>query len=160
MARNCNCSGSSCGCRILGGTAIAITGIGTTSDPYIVTNTGASLGTALLVNDTSTLDMVKTGAGTNVDPIILSGNVKLRLQQLTDVNDPQGNPVKGDVVTYIGTSGTDGHWEFRQPFPAYATTGRPAATALGVGSTYYDTTVSKPAWSDGTIWRDAAGVAI
>jgi hypothetical protein len=45
--------------------------------------------------------------------------------------------------------------------PAASTTAaRPAAAAAGVGATYYDTTLSKAAWSDGTVWRDAAGVVV
>jgi hypothetical protein len=43
--------------------------------------------------------------------------------------------------------------------PRYTTAGRPAAT-LGSGAAYYDTTLSKPGFSDGTVWRDAAGTAI
>lgn len=43
---------------------------------------------------------------------------------------------------------------------AYATAGRPSAVTSGAGATYYDTTLSKPGYSDGTIWRDAAGTGI
>lgn len=40
----------------------------------------------------------------------------------------------------------------------YGTTGeRPVASAVGAGAEYFDTTLSKPIWSDGTNWRDAAG---
>lgn len=160
MARNCNCAGSSCGCKIQAGAAITISGTGSYSDPYIVTNSGASLGTALLVNDTSTLDMVKVGAGTNADPIILSGNVTMKLQQLSDVSSPGGNPLATTTPVYVGVSGADGHWEFRSPFLPYATASRPSATAIGAGAVYYDTTLKKPAWSDGAVWRDAAGTAV
>lgn len=40
------------------------------------------------------------------------------------------------------------------------TANRPSAPAVGVGSQFYDTTLSKPIWSDGTVWRDAAGTAV
>lgn len=43
---------------------------------------------------------------------------------------------------------------------AYATADRPSAADAGVGAAYYDTTLSKPGWSDGTDWRDAAGTII
>lgn len=43
---------------------------------------------------------------------------------------------------------------------AFTTAGRPAATAVPAGAHYYDTTLSKPGWSDGTVWRDAMGTAI
>lgn len=42
----------------------------------------------------------------------------------------------------------------------HATVGRVAAATAGAGACYYDTTVKKPAWSDGTKWYDAAGVEI
>jgi hypothetical protein len=41
----------------------------------------------------------------------------------------------------------------------YATAGRPAAATAGVGAMYYDTTILKPVWSDGTVWRLADGSA-
>lgn len=44
--------------------------------------------------------------------------------------------------------------------PAHPTTGRPTAAAAGAGGHMYDTTLSKPIWSDGTTWRDAAGTAV
>jgi pectate lyase-like protein/parallel beta helix pectate lyase-like protein len=40
------------------------------------------------------------------------------------------------------------------------TAARPSAATAGAGAMYYDTTLSKPGWSDGTAWRDAAGTAI
>jgi hypothetical protein len=160
VPRNCNCAGASCGCKVEAGTAITVTGTGTAADPYVIVNAGASLGTALQVTDTLTFDMVKAGSGTNVDPIILSGNVTLKLQQLTDVNDPQGGPLNGEVAVYVGTSGSGGHWEFRAPFPPYTTAGRPAATTVPIGGTYFDTTLNKPGWSNGTNWRDATGTAM
>jgi hypothetical protein len=43
-------------------------------------------------------------------------------------------------------------------FPLYTTSARPAASSAGMqGAGYYDTTLSKPVWSDGTNWRDAMG---
>lgn len=42
----------------------------------------------------------------------------------------------------------------------YSTAGRPSAVTSGAGATYYDTTLSKPGYSDGTVWRDAAGTGI
>jgi hypothetical protein len=41
------------------------------------------------------------------------------------------------------------------------TTGnRPSAVVVGAGGQYYDTTLSKPIWSDGTVWRDSAGTGV
>lgn len=42
----------------------------------------------------------------------------------------------------------------------YTTAGRPSASTAGAGATVYDTTLSKPIWSDGTVWRDAAGTSV
>lgn len=42
----------------------------------------------------------------------------------------------------------------------YTTAGRPNAAALGVGTQIYDTTLHKPVWSDGVVWRDATGAAV
>lgn len=38
------------------------------------------------------------------------------------------------------------------------TSQRPTASVAGTGFLWYDTTLSKPVWSDGVTWRDAAGV--
>lgn len=41
------------------------------------------------------------------------------------------------------------------------TTGnRPAASGVGIGAVFYDTTLSKPIWSNGTVWKDAAGTTV
>jgi hypothetical protein len=37
---------------------------------------------------------------------------------------------------------------------------RPSAISEGVGAQVYDTTLSKPLWSDGFVWRDAMGTAV
>jgi Cu/Ag efflux protein CusF len=42
----------------------------------------------------------------------------------------------------------------------FTTAARPTAASAGVGGLIYDTTLSKPIYSDGTIWRDAVGVAV
>lgn len=44
--------------------------------------------------------------------------------------------------------------------PPFATVDRPDPVEAGAGGRYYDTTLGKPAWSDGTDWRDAAGTVI
>jgi hypothetical protein len=43
---------------------------------------------------------------------------------------------------------------------SFATGSRPAAGTGGVGTMVYDSTLSKPIWSDGTVWRDATGTAV
>jgi len=41
-----------------------------------------------------------------------------------------------------------------------ATGSRPSAAVAQVGSMFFDTTLAKPIWSDGTVWRDGAGTAV
>ena len=41
-----------------------------------------------------------------------------------------------------------------------ATGSRPSASSAGAGTMVYDSTLSKPIWSDGTNWRDAAGTIV
>lgn len=43
---------------------------------------------------------------------------------------------------------------------AFATGSRPSAVTAGVGAVCYDSTLSKPIYSDGSIWRDAMGTAV
>ena len=42
----------------------------------------------------------------------------------------------------------------------YTTAGRPSASTSGVGAEYFDTTLNKPVYSDGTNWRDAGGTIV
>jgi hypothetical protein len=64
----------------------------------------------------------------------------------------------------VGASGvrSDGDLTARRVVrPGTAVTAsRPAATAVGAGAMFFDTTLAKPIWSDGTVWRDAAGTAV
>lgn len=139
MARNCNCAGQSCGCLVTGGSGIQVTGQGTAANPFVVTNIASDLATAFTVSDTTTLDLVLTGGGTNLDPFILQGNVTAKLQQLSDVNNPGGNPTAGQVPTYVGTSGAGGHWEFQVPTaittPDVFVFSRTGAITVSTGST-------------------------
>lgn len=43
---------------------------------------------------------------------------------------------------------------------SYASGSRPSPAAVGAGAQIYDTTLSKPIWSDGTNWRDASGTVV
>jgi hypothetical protein len=40
------------------------------------------------------------------------------------------------------------------------TASRPSASTVGAGAQFYDTTLNKPIWSDGTNWKDAAGTTV
>lgn len=43
---------------------------------------------------------------------------------------------------------------------SYTTAGRPSASTAGAGAEYFDTTLNKPVYSDGTNWRDASGTVV
>jgi hypothetical protein len=124
MARNCGCGNASCGCSIVEGAGVQVSGTGTKADPYVVAAELGSLADVISFQDTTTIDFTVVGAGTVGDPYIVSAVVKA------------------------------------SPFPAYTTAGRPSAAAAGVGAFYYDTTLSKPLWSTGSVWKDAAGTTI
>ena len=40
------------------------------------------------------------------------------------------------------------------------TANRPAASTVGAGAQWYDTTLGKPIWSNGTVWKDATGATV
>lgn len=48
----------------------------------------------------------------------------------------------------------------RMPFPPCDGHNRPSAGELGAGARIYDTALKKPLWSDGSVWRDAAGAEV
>lgn len=107
---------------------------------------------------------IKLGNGTVAPPITLQGTATAFVVS--------GGPITmGADNTYdIGAAGAT------RPRTVYAgtdivaarvlksqaanTASRPSAATVGAGGRYYDTTLNKPIWSDGTAWRDAAGTAV
>lgn len=59
------------------------------------------------------------------------------------------------AANVLGTGTDDG---FRTG--ASVTGSRASAVTLGAGTQWFDTTLNKPIWSDGAVWRDAAGNAV
>lgn len=61
--------------------------------------------------------------------------------------------------TTIQGSGSSGSYLVANQFKTGGSTtaARPSAASAGVRGQWYDTTLSKPIWSDGANWRDAAG---
>lgn len=59
-------------------------------------------------------------------------------------------------VSTVGILATDSLFKLGR----FTTAARPTPASAGAGSSYYDTTLSKPAWSDGTNWKDAAGTNV
>jgi len=50
----------------------------------------------------------------------------------------------------------NGHFSSWVEIGTSTTAARPSAVTAGAGAVMYDTTLSKPIWSDGTVWRDDA----
>lgn len=63
------------------------------------------------------------------------------------------------LADYLTIRRSDGRTSFGgvAQLKGYTTANRPSATTVGAGAMCYDTTLSKPIFSDGTIWRDAVG---
>jgi len=111
------CGQSGCACIVQPGSGIAVTGTGTTTDPYIIASTFNDLGQFLRVIDTTSVNLTLTGTGTVDDPLTLRATSTLALTELSDVNDPSGGPAVGESPVWVG-SGSDGHWEFQIPPPS------------------------------------------
>jgi len=72
------------------------------------------VGGGLQVGDTATLDLHTSGAGTPTDPLIITGDVTMTMQQLSNV--PDANPASvGMVPTWSGTT-----WIYATPAAAPA----------------------------------------
>jgi hypothetical protein len=72
-------------------------------------------------------------------------------------NDPAVNMVAGYICTFVGA---DVGLSNALPIPlllAGTTAQRPTVPASKVGVMYFDTTLNKPVWWNGSSWRDATG---
>lgn len=76
---NCKCSGSTCGCLVIGGNGTTVSGAGTATQPYVIgLDTNAlSIGSNLTVATTPTIEFTKDGSGSFGDPVTISGDVVL-----------------------------------------------------------------------------------
>lgn len=77
MARGCGCAGTTCSCKVeaASGSPITVSGIGTATDPYVIDIGAVSASGLIAVQDTSTVYMTLTGAGTTGNPYRISGSV-------------------------------------------------------------------------------------
>lgn len=68
-----------------------------------------------------------------------------------------------DAETYADTAVADQHTADDATYAPITVAGasgsRPSAST-GAGAIFYDTTLSKPIWSDGTVWKDATGTTV
>lgn len=122
MAR-CNCSGSTCSCKLQEGNGIAISGSGSTTDPYVIDATGNIEGTVRFIS-TPTVEFNVTGQGSSASPFQVQANAVVDMAELADVQDPTG-PQEGEVPVW-----TTDHWEFKTPASA-----PPGAVNVGQGLT-------------------------
>lgn len=94
-------------------------------------------------------------------------DMEWRLSGRIPFNDPTLNiePVPGQV----SAGSANGPYELngtvinaRGPLvlPSYVTADLPSATTMGAGAVVYNLTVTKPVWSDGSVWRDAMGAPL
>lgn len=110
----CGCGSSgTCGCLVVAGEGVRVTGSGASSNPYRVSADIPDLSNAFVVNDSDTLDLELFGAGTPTDPLTLSGNVKMSMATLSDVAD-EAAPAVGDVPVWTIDGATAG-WRFQPP---------------------------------------------
>ena len=89
MAR-CRCAETGCNCQLTAGEYVTVSGLGTPAAPWVVNATPVSRGT-VAVADTETLDLEISGAGTEDNPYVISGNTA---------------SVPGGIVTGYGITGT------------------------------------------------------
>lgn len=68
------------------------------------------------------------------------------------------NVAGATVFSVVGTGDVDASGFVRPG--RYATGARPSASSVGAGAMIYDSTLSKPVWSNGTVWKDAAGTTV
>lgn len=95
----CDCAGAQCSCVVIGGSGVTVTGAGSVSNPYIV-DADPQLPLRLRVTDTSTVDMHAVGNGTEDDPLVLSADATLAMDDLTNVTAPA--PQAGDTLSWNG----------------------------------------------------------
>jgi hypothetical protein len=76
----CNSAGASCGCSVVAGDGIKITGTGTASDPFVVTASLSQVSIAdnIAVANSTTIELGKKGTGAVGDPVVLSAALTIR----------------------------------------------------------------------------------
>jgi putative cofactor-binding repeat protein len=117
--------------------------------PLILGSTANALSQFWVGNTSTTIDAqmgIRTNSTSRVTAVIKA--VTSQTSDLLQIQDSAGA-----VMAKIGINGSI-------KANTFATGSRPSAVTVGAGAQVYDTTLSKPIWSDGTVWRDAAGTAV
>jgi hypothetical protein len=125
------CNDAGCSCVIKGSGGVTVTGSGSAQNPLVISVDNA-LFDSFSVRDTSTVNLTLTGLGTPENRFVLSADATVKLTQLSDVADPQGGPLVGEVPVWVG-AGAAGHWEFQAPpaNPAGSVNVGPGITGTG-----------------------------
>ena len=153
--------------------ASSIIAVGSITGASVVAGTNAAAGTMRANGPAATVRALQWAtAGSNRFILQLTataesgGNAGSDLQLLARADDGtavvtvlsiarvNGDITLGTGVDIIGAAGT----VLRTG--RNVTASRPSASGSGSGAMFYDTTLSRPIWSDGSTWRDAAGSAV
>lgn len=84
-----------------------VSGSGIESNPYVIDVVGSDIAGTVNVQDTTTIDLTRTGSGSSADPYLISGVATVKM---TDLTDTTGAPATGDVPVFDGVN-----WGFAPP---------------------------------------------
>lgn len=150
---SCNCYADAASTVIRASGRVSVSGSGTASDPYVISEAAAASTLALQVRDSGTVNLTLLGSGTTDDPYVLRADTgsASNLRSLGDVSSTP-NVQQGAAPIWIG-SPTGGHFEFRLPGVRY-TTHAARGNGLYQGETIRETdTAGRFEW-DGSQWVD------
>lgn len=132
MAGGCGAVG--CSCMVKVGEGLQISGSGAIDSPYLI-ELSADDGTAFIAESTPTVALSLTGGGVPGEPFRLRASATVRVQDLTDVSDPEGVPAFGDTLVFVDPGGgVTPRWEMRPPPPNPAGAVNVGAGLAGDGS--------------------------
>lgn len=158
-ARGCGCTGSTCGCKVQGGTNVVVTGNGTAAFPYTVSYSGPLVANTITVDSNPLITLERRGSGTVLDPYIIEAILTAPLSGLTNVsiNDKAAIPNHWDVLQWDPQG--SGSWEYRPIVPHFPTLGLPSPDDYPAGFMLFDTTIGRPRWNNAssTAWVDSIG---
>lgn len=98
--------------------------------------------------------------------MVINDNGIWKLERQLPHNLASGNSTMVEGQTTIGSRGptevNGSQINFNAPVRTMvsSTSARPEANSVPVGSQIYDKVLNQPLWSDGAIWRDAAGNSV
>lgn len=123
----------------------------------LTVNTNITGATGAIANDFGALDATSRFVQTHI-----TSDTNFRLVIFADGKFEWGQGATTRDLNMYRKTGATPVLVTDSPFAAgrITTAARPTAANAGAGAQYYDTTLSKPVWSDGTAWRDAAGTAV